>query len=114
VLDPYVDDEAIEGVAVLMTTVAAPVDLDGRTVAVVGVDLKLTELRERLASLTPVEGGSVSIVAGSGVVVALSHPICSGPRCRRSISSHRCSTPLASARRCGRRPPIRPQVSMRS
>jgi methyl-accepting chemotaxis protein len=69
VLPPYVD-EISAGQPVLMTSGVAPLDAFGSFRGVVGVDLELSAVSEQIAAIEPVPGGSVSLLAGNGLVVA--------------------------------------------
>ena len=66
--DPYVFFTS----GVLGTTAAVPVDVDGRTVAVVGVDIELESLSEFLATLPMGERGGAVITTAAGTMIA--HP----------------------------------------
>ncbi|MBD3786693.1 MAG: chemotaxis protein [Sphingomonadales bacterium] len=65
--EPYV---TVEGYVV--TSVAAPVLLDGKVVAVAGVDITLASLSEDLANMETVEGGRMTLVDSTAKWVA--HP----------------------------------------
>ncbi len=50
----------------LVTSVSVPIRVDGKIVAVGGVDIKLDDLTSMLASLEPFEGGHVMLLASNG------------------------------------------------
>ena len=50
----------------LLTSIAAPVKVNGQIVGVTGVDIKLDDLTAILAELQPFEGGSIMLVASNG------------------------------------------------
>ena len=68
ILDPY--EYEVAGKQVLMTSVAAPVQADGRVVGVTGVDIALSELQAAVAAVQVYGTGSATLVSSSGVVVA--------------------------------------------
>ncbi|WP_432534780.1 methyl-accepting chemotaxis protein [Kineococcus arenarius] len=68
VLEPY--EYEVGGQAVLMTSVAVPIRVDGEVVGVAGVDLPLAQLQEQIAALTPYGTGRATLVSTAGAVVA--------------------------------------------
>ena len=50
----------------LLTSVGAPVVVDGKIVGIAGVDIKLTDLTNIIDSLKPFEGGHVMLIASNG------------------------------------------------
>lgn len=50
----------------LVTSVSVPIRIDGKIVAIGGVDIKLDDLTSSLASLEPFEGGHVMLLASNG------------------------------------------------
>ncbi len=69
-LEPYSYD--IDGVPTLITTVSAPILVDGKVVGVAGVDITLTDLQQSLADITFFETGHAALISNGGLVVA--HP----------------------------------------
>ncbi len=70
VIDPYVYD--IEGKPVLMTSTCVPMQVHGRFVGVVGVDLSLDDLRGVLDEVKPYGRGFAALIGANGAYVA--HP----------------------------------------
>ena len=50
----------------LLTSVGAPVKVDGKIVGIAGADIKLTDLTNIIDSLKPFEGGHVMLIASNG------------------------------------------------
>jgi len=71
VLEPYVETLADDS-EVVMTSATAPVIVDGKVIAVSGVDLELGALQNRVAEEKPFGVGKVWLVTDTGSVVA--HP----------------------------------------
>lgn len=72
VLEPY--SYTIEGVDVVMTSVAVPIiDRNNRFLGVVGVDLALSTLQEAIGKIRP-HGGYATLVSAGGLVVAAQDP----------------------------------------
>ena len=67
VLDPF--EYPIEGKKVLMTSLTAPIKLNGRVAGVAGVDLALNKLQEMLGAIKPYGSGYVSLVSQKGKIV---------------------------------------------
>jgi methyl-accepting chemotaxis protein len=70
VIEPYTDQ--VDGTAVLMTSIVLPLDLDGRRIGVVGIDVALDSLHTELAALRPLGAGRVALLSGAGNWLA--HP----------------------------------------
>jgi methyl-accepting chemotaxis protein len=60
----------VAGKDVLMTTLAAPILIDGQFVGMAGADLPLQSLSERMSSMQPVPGSRVSLLSSGGLYVA--------------------------------------------
>ena len=71
-IEPYV--YPVGGKDVLMTTMVAPILVDGKFVGAAGADLPLSGLSERLVKMEPVPGGRVSLLSNSGLYVAHNDP----------------------------------------
>lgn len=71
--EPYLD-VVQEGTreARLMTTIASPVQIDGKFMGMVGLDVELTALQELVESVETVEGGFAFLVSPEGVIAG--HP----------------------------------------
>ncbi len=63
-LEPY--EYAVDGRSMLLTSVALPVIEDGRAVGVVGTDLALDELQQRIGALKLPFNGTVALLSGTG------------------------------------------------
>lgn len=72
VLEPYSYDVA--GKAVIMTSLALPIVIDGRTVGVVGLDMSLNQIAAELGKIKPYGTGSVSLISNKGLWAAYSDP----------------------------------------
>ena len=70
VIEPY--SYAIDGKEVLITSVAKPVIVDGKTLGVAGLDLSLEETNKALSAVRPMGTGFMSLVSGGGKII--SHP----------------------------------------
>jgi methyl-accepting chemotaxis protein len=68
VLEPY--HYTFDGQDRLITSIAVPIIIDGKTVGVIGIDLALNGLSDRFASLHPYQTGAVTILSNRGRVVA--------------------------------------------
>ncbi len=69
VLDPYFDE--VEGQQVLMTSIAFPLELDGKVIGVMGIDISLSNLQElsQAASRELYQGqADVSIISPAGLL----------------------------------------------
>ncbi|MFZ5789608.1 MAG: methyl-accepting chemotaxis protein [Pseudomonadota bacterium] len=65
ILEPYSYEAA--GRTVVMTSLAVPIEIDGKRVGVVGLDMALDDLASRLDAIKPYETGSVSLVSNKGL-----------------------------------------------
>ena len=70
VIEPY--PYAIDGKDVLITSVAKPIVIEGKTVGVAGLDLSLQETSKALAEIHPMGTGYMSLVTGTGKIIG--HP----------------------------------------
>ncbi|AOF94131.1 methyl-accepting chemotaxis protein [Sinorhizobium sp. RAC02] len=70
VIEPY--PYAIDGKDVLITSVAKPIVVDGKTLGVAGLDLSLEDTSEALAAVRPMGTGFLSLVTSAGKIVG--HP----------------------------------------
>jgi methyl-accepting chemotaxis protein len=68
VLEPY--HYTFDGRDRLITSIAVPIIVDGKTVGVLGIDVALNGLSERFANLHPYQTGAVTILSNRGLVVA--------------------------------------------
>jgi methyl-accepting chemotaxis protein len=65
ILEPYSYEAA--GRTVVMTSLVVPIEIDGKRVGVVGLDMALDDLASRLDAIKPYETGSVSLVSNKGL-----------------------------------------------
>ena len=72
VIEPYFD--TVGGKNVLMTSLAVPIVVDGKTLGVAGVDIALDALKAEIASLKPLGDGSVYLVSAGGLWVSHENP----------------------------------------
>jgi methyl-accepting chemotaxis protein len=72
VLEPYAYE--VGGKAVLMTSLAVPIVVGGRTVGVAGIDLTLDAVAAELAQIKPFGTGDAMLVSGGGLLVAGGDP----------------------------------------
>lgn len=71
--EPYLD--VVEGKhreARMLTTIASPVQIDGKFMGMVGVDLELTFLQDLVSNVDVVEGGFAFIASHTGIIAG--HP----------------------------------------
>ncbi|WP_075290384.1 methyl-accepting chemotaxis protein [Pararhizobium arenae] len=68
VIEPY--SYPVDGKNVMMTTLAAPVTVDGRPLGVVGIDIALDSLAGKLMQIKPLGNGSVSLVSQGGTIIS--------------------------------------------
>jgi methyl-accepting chemotaxis protein len=59
---------------VIMTSLVTPIVIDGKVLGVVGLDLDLAAIQERLAKIKPYETGSVSLISAAGNWAAFGDP----------------------------------------
>ncbi|GAB7193212.1 methyl-accepting chemotaxis protein [Kineococcus sp. NUM-3379] len=67
VVEPYLYEVA--GKPTLITSVGAPVVVDGRTIGVAGIDMALATLQEQVAAVRPYGVGTATLVSTAGAVV---------------------------------------------
>ena len=67
-IEPYI--YPVAGKDVLMTTLAAPILINGQFVGMAGADLPLQSLSERVSRMQPVPGSRVSLLSSGGLYVA--------------------------------------------
>ncbi|PAB59677.1 methyl-accepting chemotaxis protein [Anaeromicrobium sediminis] len=60
----------INGKEIMMTTFAVPIEIDGKVLGVVGIDLSLETLQRRVQKIKPYDVGYAAVVANNGVYVA--------------------------------------------
>jgi len=72
VIEPYIYE--VNGAPTLVTSLAAPITIDGKKLGVVGVDLALADVQERLSQQHPLGFGSVSLISNKGSWVASRDP----------------------------------------
>jgi methyl-accepting chemotaxis protein len=70
VLEPY--KYAVDGISYLVTSVAVPIVIDGKTVGVVGIDTALDGLSRNFSAEHPYQTGAVAILSADSRVVASS------------------------------------------
>ena len=68
VIEPY--SYAVDGKDVMMTTLSAPVTIDGKQLGIVGIDLALDTLAAKLSGMRPLGEGHVALVSQSGTFLA--------------------------------------------
>jgi methyl-accepting chemotaxis protein/methyl-accepting chemotaxis protein-1 (serine sensor receptor) len=71
VIEPYV--YAIDGKPQLITSLVAPITIDGKAVGVAGMDISLENANKALAAIRPMGDGYLSLVTGAGNILA--HPV---------------------------------------
>ncbi|HPW65814.1 MAG TPA: cache domain-containing protein [Salinivirgaceae bacterium] len=72
IFEPYLDEVLKEDKRRLMTTVAAPIQQDGKYIGIIGVDITLEYLQKLLENIKPHEGSYAFLVSAKGVIAA--HP----------------------------------------
>ncbi|WP_459858522.1 methyl-accepting chemotaxis protein [Dongia sp. agr-C8] len=72
VIEPYAYQ--VGDKTVIMTSLVTPIVIDGKTLGVVGLDLDLAAIQERLAKVKPYETGSVSLISAAGNWAAFGDP----------------------------------------
>ena len=68
VLEPY--HYTVDAIDYLITSIAVPITIDGRTVGVIGLDTALNGLSQRFGAIRPYGTGAVAILSNGGRVVA--------------------------------------------
>jgi methyl-accepting chemotaxis protein len=71
VIEPYV--YPIDGKPQLITSLVAPITIDGKAVGVAGMDISLENANKALSAIRPMGDGYLSLVTGAGNILA--HPI---------------------------------------
>ena len=71
VIEPYI--YPIDGKPQLITSLVVPVTIDGKAVGVAGMDISLASANEALSAIRPMGDGYLSLVTGSGNILA--HPV---------------------------------------
>jgi len=71
VVEPY--SYTIDGKPQLITSLVAPITVDGKAVGVSGIDISLDGANKALAAIRPMGDGYLSLVTGSGNILA--HPV---------------------------------------
>ncbi|MEK8025589.1 methyl-accepting chemotaxis protein [Pseudaquabacterium rugosum] len=71
-IEPYL--YPVAGKDVLMTTVTAPIVIDGKFVGMAGADLPLLALSERLGKLSPMPGATVELLSNAGMYLTGKDP----------------------------------------
>lgn len=67
-LEPYL--YKIAGKDTLITSIAVPIQWEGKTVGVAGIDIALSDLQAQVAALKPYDSGYASLVSHQGTYVA--------------------------------------------
>ncbi|MDQ0319347.1 methyl-accepting chemotaxis protein/methyl-accepting chemotaxis protein-1 (serine sensor receptor) [Pararhizobium capsulatum DSM 1112] len=68
VIEPY--SYAVDGKDVMMTSLAAPVTVDGKPLGVVGIDIALDSLSGELSKMKPLGDGNVALVSQGGTIIS--------------------------------------------
>ena len=72
IIEPYAYQ--VGDKTVIMTSLVTPIVIDGKVLGVVGLDLDLAAIQERLAKITPYETGQVSLISNAGNYAAFRDP----------------------------------------
>src|SRR4051812_39658381 len=72
IVEPY--SYQVGDKTVIMTSLVTPIVIDGKVLGVVGLDLDLAAIQERLAEIKPYETGSVSLISAAGNWAAFGDP----------------------------------------
>jgi methyl-accepting chemotaxis protein len=70
ILDPY--KYVVGGKELLITSLVAPIQLDGKVVGVAGIDIALTAFYELVSGIKPYETGNAALISSNGAYAA--HP----------------------------------------
>jgi methyl-accepting chemotaxis protein len=70
ILDPY--KYVVGGKELLITSLVAPIQLNGKVVGVAGIDIALTAFHELVSGIKPYETGNAALISSNGVYAA--HP----------------------------------------
>ncbi|MDR0555362.1 MAG: methyl-accepting chemotaxis protein [Treponema sp.] len=68
VLDPFF--YKVSGKDILMTSAAAPIKINGRTIGVVGIDVSLESIQTQMMAIKPFGDGLIAVFSHNGIVVA--------------------------------------------
>jgi methyl-accepting chemotaxis protein len=69
--EPYYDEGMQgKGERILMTTVASPIQKDGKYLGLIGLDISLAQLQELVSKIEPVAGSQAYLVSSSGTIAA--------------------------------------------
>jgi len=72
IIEPY--PYPVGDKTVIMTSLVTPIIIDGKVLGVVGLDLDLAAIQERLGKIHPYETGSVSLISAAGNFAAFKDP----------------------------------------
>ena len=72
IIEPY--PYQVGDKTVIMTSLVTPIVVDGKVLGVVGLDLDLAAIQDRLAKIHPYETGSVSLISAAGNWAAFKDP----------------------------------------
>ncbi len=70
--EPYLDQVLKGNERFLMTTIAAPIQRNGRFIGIVGIDITLSDLQKQIEKIRPVKGSYAYLVSMGGIIAA--HP----------------------------------------
>ena len=94
IIEPY--PYQVGDKTVIMTSLVTPIVIDGKVLGVVGLDLDLAAIQDRLAKITPYETGSVSLISAAGNYAAFRDPkFVMKPIEEQSASLARAKDPIA-------------------
>lgn len=92
VIEPYLYE--VNGTPTLITSLVAPLTIDGKKLGVAGVDVPLSGIQETLAQLQPLGFGNVSLISNKGVWLVspdpatMMKPIETGDETLASVKGH--------------------------
>jgi methyl-accepting chemotaxis protein len=72
IIEPY--SYQVGDKTVIMTSLVTPIVIDGKVLGVVGLDLDLAAIQERLGKIKPYETGQVSLISAAGNYAAFRDP----------------------------------------
>lgn len=74
--DPYLDEGNLEDKehALLMTTIASPIQVNGEFMGLIGLDISLESLQKTIAEISPVKGSFAFLIASNFLVAAHHDP----------------------------------------
>ncbi|MDY0282492.1 MAG: cache domain-containing protein, partial [Salinivirgaceae bacterium] len=70
--EPYYDEVLKVDEKLLTTTVAAPIQNNGRFIGIIGVDVSLADLQKVVEQINPIEGSYAYLISNGGMITA--HP----------------------------------------